>query len=331
MSNIVINGLNISYKITGPGADKGSDISNGIRTAVILQGWGTSLDLYDSVAAAINDVYRVVQLDLPGFGDSDEPPEAWNVDAYADFLCVFMEKLGVRNAVLIGHSYGGRMIIKLAARAADHINAASGNATGDTAIADSDAENDPADKGLPFKIDKIVLVDSAGVMPERSWQQKLKVKRFRALRKILTSAPVHALFPEVIDYWISKQGSEDYRNASPVMKKCLVMAVNEDLKHLFPYVQQETLLVWGDADTDTPISDAHIMEELMPDAGLAVIEGAGHYSFLEQPVLFRTIIRTYLGADEMSSQMARMTPDANATEAGGSGDAKAAARGGAEK
>jgi pimeloyl-ACP methyl ester carboxylesterase len=100
------------------------------------------------------------------------------------------------------------------------------------------------------------------------------------------------------------------------MRKCLVMAVNEDLKHLFPYVQQETLLVWGDADTDTPISDAHIMEELMPDAGLAVIEGAGHYSFLEQPVLFRTIIRTYLGADEMSSQTAHMTPDANATEAG---------------
>jgi pimeloyl-ACP methyl ester carboxylesterase len=82
------------------------------------------------------------------------------------------------------------------------------------------------------------------------------------------------------------------------MKKCLVMAVNEDLRHLFPSVKQETLLVWGDADLDTPISDAHIMEEMMPDAGLAIFEGAGHYSYLEQPVLFRTVIRTYLDADE---------------------------------
>ena len=323
-SNIVINGLNISYKVTGPGAellnnacgqgcaatgkkpgaDTGPDINKAIRTAVILQGWGTSLDMYDSVAAAINDVYRVVQLDLPGFGDSDEPPEAWNVDAYADFLCVFMEKLGVRNAVLIGHSYGGRMIIKLAARAAE-----------------SGTENVSANTHIPFEIEKIILIDSAGVMPERSWQQKLKVMRFRALRNFLTSAPVHALFPEVIDYWISKQGSEDYRNASPVMKKCLVMAVNEDLKHLFPDVKQETLLVWGDADVDTPISDAHIMEEMMPDAGLAVIEGAGHYSFLEQPVLFRTIIRTYLDAEELAADR-----EAEAGE-----DAKAAVKGGAEK
>jgi pimeloyl-ACP methyl ester carboxylesterase len=301
MSNIVINGLNIAYKVTGPGsaelieagivsaagekqgkpgkseaADRSvtADAKSDVKTAVVLQGWGTTLDMYDSVAAAINDVYRVVQLDLPGFGDSDEPPEAWNVDEYADFFCRFMEKLGIKKAVLIGHSYGGRVIIKLAAR-----DAGSGDA-------------------LPFEIDKIMLIDSAGIVPERSWQQKLKVKRFRALRKFLTSPPIHTMFPEVIDFWISSQGSADYRNASPVMKKCLVMAVNEDLRHLFPSVKQETLLVWGDADTDTPISDAHIMEEMMPDAGLAVFEGAGHYSYLEQPVLFRTVIRTYLDADE---------------------------------
>jgi pimeloyl-ACP methyl ester carboxylesterase len=264
--NTVIDGYNINYKITEP--------ENAKKTAVILQGWGTGCDLYDFTAGCINDGYRVVQFDFPGFGESDEPSEPWRPADYARFFCKFMEALGIGEAVLIGHSYGGRVIIKLAAR-----DAGSGDA-------------------LPFEIDKIMLIDSAGIVPERSWQQRLKVKRFRALRKFLTSPPVHAMFPEVIDFWINSQGSADYRNASPIMKKCLVMAVNEDLRHLFPSVKQETLLVWGDADLDTPISDAHIMEEMMPDAGLAIFEGAGHYSYLEQPVLFRTVIRTYLDADE---------------------------------
>ena len=262
---MTIDGLNIKYEITGP---KGR-----ARTAVVLQGWGTDLTMYDSVAQALNDKYRVVQLDLPGFGASDEPAEPWSVDDFCDFFCKFMKELSIKKAALIGHSYGGRMIIKMAAR-----------------------------EKLPFEISKIVLVDSAGVMPERSASQNFKVKRYKAVKKFLTSAPVHAMFPEVIDYWLSKQGSEDYKKASPVMKACLVKAVNEDLKDIMPDVKPETLLVWGDKDLDTPISDAHIMEEKMPNAALVTIEGAGHYSFLEQPVLFRSIIRSFLEADKAPSR-----------------------------
>ena len=253
---ISIDGYDISYKISGP---ESADV------LVVLQGWGTEMSLYDSVAAAVNDRYRVIQFDLPGFGNSDEPREPWNVDAYADFFCSFMEALGIKKAVLLGHSYGGRVIIKLAAR-----------------------------EIIPFEITKIVLVDSAGVMPERSASQKFKVRMYKIKRNFLTSKPVHSMFPEVIDYWMSKQGSEDYRNASPMMKKCLVMAVNEDLQHLMPSVKQEVLLVWGDLDMDTPISDAHKMEEKMPNAALVVLKGTDHFSFLYKPVEFRNILRAFL-------------------------------------
>ena len=78
-----------------------------------------------------------------------------------------------------------------------------------------------------------------------------------------------------------------------MMKKCMVMAVNEDLTECLPKIKQETLLIWGDKDTATPISDAKLMEEKIPDAGLAVISGAGHFSFLEQPAVFRSIMRSY--------------------------------------
>ena len=252
--DIKVDGYNICYKITGTGE----------KTVVMLQGWGTDLGVYDSVAAAINEKYTFVQFDFPGFGGSDEPREAWNVDAYADFFCKFMEALGIKKAALIGHSYGGRVIIKLAAR-----------------------------ESLPFEITNIVLIDSAGVLPKRSFAQKMKIRRYKVLKRILNLKLVYALFPEVIDDWRSRQGSADYRNATPIMRQCLVMAVNEDLTELLPKIKQDTLLIWGDKDTATPIGDGKLMEERIPNSGLAVLQGTGHFSFLEQPAVFRNIMRSY--------------------------------------
>ena len=252
--NIKVDGYNICYKITGTGN----------KTAVMLQGWGTDLGVYDTIANTINDEYRFLQFDFPGFGGSDEPKEAWNVDAYADFFCKLLEALQIKKVSLIGHSYGGRVIIKLASR-----------------------------ESLPFEIDRIVLIDSAGILPKKNLWQKIKTKKYKILKKVFNLKFIYALFPEIIDDWRSRQGSEDYRNATPMMRKCLVMAVNEDLTELLAKIRQDTLLIWGDKDTATPISDAKIMEEKIPNAGLAVLEGTGHYSFLENPAVFRNIMRSY--------------------------------------
>lgn len=252
--NITVDGYNICYKITGEGEE----------TVVMLQGWGTDLGMYDSVANAINEKYRFVQFDFPGFGGSDEPREAWDVDAFADFFCKFMEALDIKKATLIGHSYGGRVIIKLAAR-----------------------------ESLPFEISRIVLMDAAGILPKKTFRQKMKIKRYKALKKVLNLKVIYFLFPELIDDWRSRQGSADYRNASPMMRQCLVKAVNEDLTGLLPNIKQETLLIWGDKDTATPIGDAKIMEEKIPNSGLCVLPGTGHFSFLESPVLFKNIMKSY--------------------------------------
>jgi len=252
--NVNIDGYNIRYKITGEGEN----------VAVMLQGWGTELGMYDTVAEAICEKYKVVQFDFPGFGESDEPREPWNVDAYADFFCKFMQELQITKATLIGHSYGGRVIIKLAAREA-----------------------------IPFEIDRIVLMDSAGVLPKKTVKQKINIYKYKCLKKIVNMNLVYALFPEIIDDWRQRQGSADYRNASEMMRKCLVMAVNEDLTELLPRIKQETLLVWGDLDTATPISDAKLMESKIPNAGLVVLEGTGHFSFLEKPAVFKNIMKSY--------------------------------------
>ena len=129
-----------------------------------------------------------------------------------------------------------------------------------------------------------VVSQKLGVPPEQ-----LKKEKVMKLGKKLLSGT-----PKLLEKMQSMVGSADYRAASPLMKEILVNVVNEDLTDLLPSIKQETLLIWGTLDTATPITDAYKMEELIPEAGLAKIEGVGHYSFLENPGLFNAIMASYL-------------------------------------
>ena len=120
---------------------------------------------------------------------------------------------------------------------------------------------------------------------------------YKISRRFLASAPVKALFPDALENLRRKNGSADYNAASPVMRRCLVLAVNEDLTHVFERVNVPALLIWGSRDDATPLSDAKLIEEKIPDAGLVVCEGAGHYSFLEQPYKCQRVIASFLNIE----------------------------------
>ena len=258
----VIGGYRIQYQIN----ETADEVKK--QDVVILQGWGTTIQVYESIASLLagSGKYRVIRFNFPGFGDSDEPKEKWAPGDFADWFLLFMKDLGVQDAVLMGHSYGGRVIIHLASR-------------------------EPS--ALPFTISKIVLFDAAGVLPVRTKEQEAKVRRYKRLRSLFSNPLVYALFQAPIDEWRSKQGSADYRAATPRMRECLVLAVNEDLCDKMPKIRQDVLLIWGENDTATPLSDGKKMDELIPESGLAVIKGAGHFSFLDQPVIFQNILKSY--------------------------------------
>ena len=248
---VKISDINVNYFAEG---------SPDSETAlVMLHGWGSNIELFKNCAAPISAKYFVTAPDMPGFGGTPEPPAAWNVDDYTDFVIEYIKALGLKRVILLGHSFGGRVIIKLVNR-----------------------------KDLPFTVEKLILVDSAGIRPEKTEQQLKKEKVMKLGKKLLSASP------RLIEKMQSMVGSADYKAASPLMREVLINVVNEDLSHLLPHITQETLLVWGTADTATPVSDAEKMEQLIPNAGLARIEGAGHYSFLENPVLFNAIIKSYL-------------------------------------
>ena len=79
-----------------------------------------------------------------------------------------------------------------------------------------------------------------------------------------------------------------------MMRAILSKCVNEDLKHVMPLIKAPTLLIWGENDTATPLSDAKTMEKLIPDAGLVSFPGCGHYSFLDNPIGYKAVIKEFL-------------------------------------
>ena len=185
---ILVNGLNIEYSDCGEG-----------DAVVILHGWSKEREPYVPLSDVVSEGYRAIAPSLPGFGGSDEPPEPWDVDKFTDTIVEFITALGLEKVILMGHSYGGRVIIKMASR-----------------------------EDLPFEISKIILVDAAGVLPQRGLDYKMRVGAYKVGKKIMLSAPMKKLFPGAVEKWQKKQGSADYAAASPVMRGCLVKAVNEE-------------------------------------------------------------------------------------------------------
>ena len=236
-----INGLRVSY------IDEGAPVKG---TVLLLHGWGVTASLYHLVIGHLATRYRVVAPDLPGFGGSQEPSAPWCVADYADFIKAFAAGVGVEEAVLVGHSYGCRIAIRLL-----------------------------ADKALPVK--KAVFMGAAGVKPRRSLWFYIRQAGYKCGRWFLSLPPVKKCFPGALDNLRNRRASADYRNASPVMRQTLVRSIGEDLTPLLPAVAVPVLLLFGDSDTATPVYMGRVMESRIPDAGLVILHG-GHYAFAEQ-------------------------------------------------
>ncbi len=120
-------------------------------------------------------------------------------------------------------------------------------------------------------IEKLVLFGSP-IKPEKS-SESLKVKTLKSLKKL----PGMNNIAEKMKKYI---GSRDYKAASTIMRQVLVNTVNKDLTEYAQKIEEPTLLVWGDYDEEASIENAHILEQVMPDAGLVILPGT-HYAYLE--------------------------------------------------
>ena len=78
-------------------------------TILLLHGWGQNIEMMKPLGDAYSKNYRVLIMDLPGFGDSTEPDYAWDVPDYVELVYEFLKQLSVENIIIMGHSYGGKI------------------------------------------------------------------------------------------------------------------------------------------------------------------------------------------------------------------------------
>ena len=228
---------------------------------VVMHGWGGRIESMTPVLRCLSGSNRVVALDLPGFGDSPLPRGAWGTPDYAVYVHDLLSSLGITKAHFVGHSFGAKVSFFLATV-------------------------------YPDLVDKLVLVGSPGLRTPPSLAARTKRAVGRAGRVAGKLGPPGRSLRDAI---YRRVASTDYREAGE-LRPILVKVVNEDFRSVLPRVKAPTLLVWGSNDDAAPLAHGQEMEKLIPDAGLVVFEGAGHFAYLDEPDRFCRVIKHFFGS-----------------------------------
>ena len=244
---IQLRGLNVFFQTAGSGP-----------AVLVLHGWGGSSASWEKTMESLaSRGFHAVCLDLPGFGKTETPKEAWSLDDYAGFVREFSEKLSLKDYFLVGHSFGGRISIKLS-------------------LIDKE------------RIKKIVLCGSAGLKMKKGLKGELMAKAVSLAKKV----PFLRNFFKKPLYFLLR--NKDYVKAGETMKKVMALAISEDLEPLLPLISHKTLLIWGEKDKLVPLKYARIFKEKIRNSELQVVKGAGHSLNLEKPSLLAEKISLFL-------------------------------------
>lgn len=219
-----------------------------------LHGWARSHRDFDAIMTTDGAVpLPALALDLPGFGASPPPPEAWGAGAYADAVAAVLDDMACP-VVVLGHSFGGRVALHLAVQRPDAVRA-------------------------------LVLTGAPVLHPlRRSGRVALA---YRVTRRLYRMGVVSE---EAMEAARQRFGSVDYRAAHGVMREVLVRSVNETDEAQLDAVRCPVHLVWGADDTAAPLDVAERALARLADGVLDVHPGVGHMTPLLIPSALRAAV-----------------------------------------
>lgn len=231
---------------------------NSKKSIVILPGWGDTRQSFCYMIQFLKQFFTVYIIDYPGFGNSTFPNKNLTIYDYTELIYNWIQNLKLDNPILIGHSFGGRIITTLLGYYHHSFN-------------------------------NIILMNSAGIKPKQTLRKKVRTITYKLLKKIKSIIPKRYR-KQYQNFLFSKFASNDYKNLNINMMQTFKNIVNEDLKPYLKYIKAKALLIWGDKDDSTPITDAKTMHNSIINSELIIIEGTNHFTYLERPDLINSII-----------------------------------------
>lgn len=230
---------------------------------LMLHGWGANLQSFDTLAKELAHKYRIVRIDFPAFGGSPRPSADWGIGEYGDLVIRFLDKKGIGQLhAVIAHSFGGRVTIKLAGRGMLHP-------------------------------DKIVLIGSGGIRHSSSPRQQAYKAVAKTGKQIMKLPGLNRLSGGVRRRLYETAGAMDYFEAGD-MRNIFLRVINEDVREWAAKISVPTLLIWGENDEETPLSDGKIFHEKIAHSKLVVVRNAGHFTYLDQPQEVLSEIEAFL-------------------------------------
>ena len=220
-----------------------------------LHGWRRSHGDFAAVLDGPGGPLDAIAPDLPGFGASPPPPEPWGSAQYAQALIPVLSEMAP-GVVVLGHSFGGRVALNLAALE-------------------------------PERVSALVLT---GVPLLRRAAPRRPPLRFRAVRRLAATGMIDEARLEAAR---RRRGSADYRAAEGVMRQVLVRTVAEDYAELLATTRCPVELVWGADDTEAPLVVAERALTMLPDATLTVVPGGGHLTPLDGVAQLRAALERH--------------------------------------
>jgi len=232
----------------------GERYGSGSVRVVALHGWGRDRRDFRLVLEGLD----AVAVDLPGFGATPPPAAAAGAAGYAGMVAAWLEQLSAPQ-VLVGHSFGGRVAVVLAATRPELV-------AGLVLV------------GVPL----LHRLDRAARRPPITY------------RLVRLAHRAGLISDERLEREKRRRGSADYRAVTGVMRDTLVRVVSESYEDRLPDVACPVRLVWGAADSEVPAEVAHRAAALLRNVDIEVVEGCGHDLPREAPERIRTAIETLI-------------------------------------
>lgn len=223
---------------------------------IILHGWAYDTKKWGPFLRLLEqNGVECKMLKIPGLTAPLE--NVWTLDDYVSWLNRLIAN-SQKPAAILGHSNGGRIAAVFAAK-------------------------------HPDKISKLILIDSAGIT-HRDLKTLMRRTVFEAISKIgkrlTNSDSVRNLLYKVVR-------EQDYNRANPILKKTMINLISKDLEPIFSIIKTPTLIIWGENDKITPLSDGIKIHELIPNSKFETIKNAKHSPQFTHPEEVFTVITNY--------------------------------------
>jgi pimeloyl-ACP methyl ester carboxylesterase len=235
---------------------------------LLLHGLGGSIESWTNNVSFLSTKFRVIALDLPGFGLSDKPKLSYSINFYVSFIEALIKRIKISNLFLVGSSLGGHVAVEFTLR----------------------------NRKI---VDKLVLISPAGSLP-KSFKGTKELKRYIRIVNAKSSRDVSRILTSIDNSMVNSSYADAiYKRLSlPGAKEAFISALKGSANaprynNKLERIEADTLLIWGKEDRMIPLRFIRPFME-KGKSRIIILEKCGHRPHVENPKLFNKVVKDFL-------------------------------------